>query len=181
MLQARRHSITQDLGNHRAFVLLPYAVHSFGVVEVFSLSMPIFAPTIEFSMKLGIYTDKNMKNPGLCGPGWHEPAADPNAPHPYSPEDTSDDALRYWLQFAEVYQFPHVQYFTSWDHLVQLLDAADFPAIHRAMAAFNSRKRAALHKQLGAIAQGLAERGAMPQEWSQAIAPWGSTSRLFAV
>jgi hypothetical protein len=108
-------------------------------------------------------------------------AFDLNMPYPYSPEDTSDDAVRYWLQFAEVYQFPHVQYFTSWDHLVQLLDVADFPAIHRAMAAFNTRKRAALHKQLGAIAQGLAERGAMPQEWSQAIAPWGSTSRLFAV
>jgi hypothetical protein len=40
-------------------------------------------------------------------------AFDLNTPHPYSPEDRSDEAVRYSLRFAEVYQFPHVQYILS--------------------------------------------------------------------
>jgi len=78
-------------------------------------------------------------------------AFDLNTSHPYSREDRSDDAVRYTLRFAEVYQFPHVQYITSWEHMVQLLDAADFPAIHCAMAAFNTRNRG-----LGSAAQAAA-------------------------
>jgi len=165
----------QDLGNHRAFVILPYAAHSYGVVEVFSLSIPIFTPSIEFAMELGIINDKNANDAAICGQGFQEPAADPGSPHPFSPEDRSSEAVRYWLQFAELFQFPHIQYFTSWSDLMQKLDAADFPAIHRAMAVYNSKKRVLVQNQLQRIAEGLAEQGIIPQDWSEAIAPWGSS------
>ena len=171
----------QDIANHRAVVIFPYAVHSYGVVEVFSLSVPIFTPSIEFAIELGIFHDTKVSDSFYCGSGWQEPPADPNSPHPFSPEDRSKEAVRYWLQFADLYVFPHVKYFSSWQDLVQQLDAANFPAIHQAMAAFNSKKKALVQKKLQIVADGLAERGSIPQDWFHAIAPWGSSSRLLAV
>jgi hypothetical protein len=152
------------------------------VLEVYSLSIPIFTPSIEFAMSLGIFTDRQMNNPGYCGGvQFQEPPADPNSPHPFSPEDTADEAVRYWLQFADLYQFPHVQFFNSWIDLMQKLDSANFAEIHRKMAHFNSQKKIMVKKQLQIIADGLAERGSIPQDWSQAIAPWGSSARLLAI
>ena len=167
--------LRQDLGNHRAVVMLPYAVHSYGVVEVFSLSIPIFTPTIDFALELQLFTDKNVADMCIhyCGAEFIPPPADPNSPHPFSPEDRSLEAQRYWLRFGDLYQYPYIQYFKSWVDLIDQLNAADFLAIHRNMTAFNVKRRGAVERALKGIAESLPARGTIPQDWSQAIAPWG--------
>ena len=56
--------------------------------------------------------------------------------HPYSPNiDMSVDAEAesYWLQFADFYEWPHIQYFDSYDHLKKILPNTQFESIHSAM------------------------------------------------
>ena len=56
--------------------------------------------------------------------------------HPYSPNiDMSEDAESesYWLQFADFYEWPHIQYFDSYYHLKKLLRDTNFDSIHTSM------------------------------------------------
>ena len=58
--------------------------------------------------------------------------------HPYSPNiDMLEDAEAesYWLQFADFYEWPHIQYFDSYDNLKDLLHRAkwQFKSIHEEM------------------------------------------------
>ena len=56
--------------------------------------------------------------------------------HPYSPNiDMSVDAEAesYWLQFADFYEWPHIQYFDSYDHLKKILPNTQFESIHSVM------------------------------------------------
>ena len=56
--------------------------------------------------------------------------------HPYSPNiDMLEDAEAesYWLQFADFYEWPHIQYFDSYDNLKDLLHKAKFESIHEEM------------------------------------------------
>ena len=56
--------------------------------------------------------------------------------HQYSPNlDLVEDpeAEMYWLQMADFYEWPHIQYFDDLQHLKALLNATDFLAIHNAM------------------------------------------------
>jgi hypothetical protein len=163
----------QDICNHRAVVLLPYAVHSYGITEVFSLSIPIFAPSIDFALELGLFIDKNVNDDVYCGKSFQPPAADPASPHPFSPEDRSTEAQYYWLQFADLYQYPHIQYFQSWENLVMQLDTTDFHAIHLKMTAYNSKRRVEIEHLLARVAEEISPRGIVREQWSHAIAPWG--------
>ena len=56
--------------------------------------------------------------------------------HPYSPNiDILEDAEAesYWLQFADFYDWPHIQYFDSLNNLKELLRKANFQWIHETM------------------------------------------------
>ena len=35
--------------------MLPYAVHSYGILEPYSLSIPMFAPSIEFAIRANLF------------------------------------------------------------------------------------------------------------------------------
>jgi hypothetical protein len=43
----------------------------------------------------------------------------PSAAVAHDPNNDADEAaVKYWLQFSEFYQWPHVQTFDSWDQLI---------------------------------------------------------------
>ena len=39
----------------------------------------------------------------------------------------------YWLQYADFYDWPHIQHFDSYDHLTELLLKANLSSIHQDM------------------------------------------------
>jgi len=56
--------------------------------------------------------------------------------HLYSPSllfDESPEDEMYWLQYADFVDFPHIQYFDSYEHLVQIIPRANLKQIHEAM------------------------------------------------
>jgi len=55
--------------------------------------------------------------------------------------DLDEDAINYWLQFADFYQWPHIIYFESVEDLVNKMQTVDLTEISRRMAKYNDRVR----------------------------------------
>ena len=143
------------VAKHPAAVVLPYAVLSYGMTELYALNVPIFAPTLEWAARLRshLFYDRRHNAPLDCKENsMTRPPKHPDAPHPFSPEDDSVEARRHWLQFADVYQWPHVTYFGSFAELASKLRQADLRAIRRAMAAHNAVRQARVRDAWAAVA-----------------------------
>ena len=153
-------------------VLLPYAVLSYGITEVYALGVPLFVPSIRFLVDLGLLTDKNTNSPSYCGPGFVPPPQHPSSLHPFSPEDPSREAQTYWAQFADIYQWPHITTFESWQHLAKLLDAADFGGIHARVVAHNAVRMRDITKTLEVTTAQIQTGRIIPPTWEQAEALW---------
>ena len=54
------HYELQQISDHRAIVLLPYAVLSYGITELYALGIPIFVPSIEFLVQLKLVYDRTL-------------------------------------------------------------------------------------------------------------------------
>ncbi|EOD14042.1 hypothetical protein EMIHUDRAFT_211980 [Emiliania huxleyi CCMP1516] len=129
----------EDVASHPLAVLLPYSMHSYGLVQAYSLGIPLLAPSLRLLSALHVAT-------GLCshkGPGntpWRPSSGErrrvpflnrwsikdarawfaappPSADVPCCASEPNDActpaAAAQWLQFAEWYQWPHVTYFDS--------------------------------------------------------------------
>ena len=62
-----------------------------------------------------------------AGVNGHRPSnstipAHPSQGHVPDPNDeTSENSIRYWIGFSDFYQMPHITYYNSTDHLVNVL------------------------------------------------------------
>ena len=146
----------EDLIKHPAIISLPYSVMSLRTTELYSMGIPMFFPSLKFFQN---FTDPWSK---LWGMGWDRTMTsapycttcrgytyDPDleikmrpsidlkySSHVYSPNlDMAEEpeAEMYWLQFADFYDWPHIQYFDDYDHLKELLLTADLKKIHQNM------------------------------------------------
>jgi hypothetical protein len=142
------HYQLQQIANHRAVILLPYAVLSYGITELYALGIPIFVPSIDFIVHLKLVRDRTLIDPFYCGRKLKfkdMPKQHPSSNHPYSPEDiVLPEAIRYWLQFADYYQLPYIQTFSSWVELIVKLSKTDFKTVHENMHQENLRRKADL-------------------------------------
>ena len=80
-----------------------YAVLSYGITELYAMGVPIFIPTIRFMVSLRTISDRSMSE-WYCGGGYEKLKQHPSSSHPFNPDSLEDDALTYWLQFADFYQ-----------------------------------------------------------------------------
>ena len=132
---------TRDLVSHPAVISLPYSVMSFRFVELYSLGIPLFIPSLKFFANIGgLGHDRTSTSEPYCkkDPGLEKkmrPGFDLST-HLYSPNiDFSEDpeAELYWLQYSDFYDWPHIQHFDDYDHLKELVLQADLQSIHRDM------------------------------------------------
>jgi hypothetical protein len=140
----------EALGRHQAIISLPYSVMSYRTTELYALGVPLFIPSIKFYMnyynekykRFGFGSDRTMTTPPYCKSNpelehkTRPKIGSPNSIHPYSPnveilEDVESE--NYWLQFADFYDWPHIQYFDDYEHLKKLLIETNFAAVHSAM------------------------------------------------
>ena len=139
-----------DLVSHRAAIYLPYAVMSYKITELYSLSIPLFMPSMEYlHHKRTVAGDRTFVTPPYCrNPSMDkEMKAHPSSIHPYSPNaDLEQDAEAefYWLQLADFFQFPHIIYFDNVQDLERKLSTTDFDQVHKLMVEENERKKEAL-------------------------------------
>jgi hypothetical protein len=78
------------------------------------------------------------------------------APHPSQShlpdpnDEQNQDSVRYWIKFSDFYQMPHITYYNSVDHLVQILEKATPANLRKTsglMREYNARVKVALVTQ----------------------------------
>lgn len=134
-----------DLTAHPLAVLLPYSMHSYGLVQAYALGIPLLAPSLSLLSQLHVtFGICNHKGPGnvpwrrsaqrdrvpfdtwawllQSKRTWHSPPPSDNGPCcAHDPNDACDTtAAGRWLQFADWYQWPNVTYFDSVQELLEL-------------------------------------------------------------
>ena len=159
------HFSISQLANHRAAVLFPYAVMSYGITELYAMGVPLFVPSIHMTMANDdLYPwDRTMTGTKVyCGEKNDSiPEKHPLSKHTQSPESFTKEAKEYWLKFADIHLWPHIQHFDNISDLVVKLEKADLHQIHNAMVAENSNRMATLDEGWKTIAAGM---DAVPRE-----------------
>lgn len=133
-----------DLTAHPGIVYFPYQVSMSSFTEQYRMNIPMFFPTITLLSKWHIeyqmvrqrtwsgYLHKTSSASLIRGLRTDIP--DPN-------NDVDEDAVKYWLQFADFYQWPHLIYFDSVTDLVNKMLTVDLQEISRRMKEFNEKER----------------------------------------
>jgi hypothetical protein len=165
------HFELRNLVAHRAAVLFPYVAHnSFGIVELYALGIPIFVPSPEFLLQLGIVDDRLMTTGDYCGPGaWFAPRHAQSL-HGPSPESAAPDDSLYWLRLAEFYQLPLITTFSSFADLAAKLEAAgDFVELRGAVARRLEKWEGELLAQWAALVERIPKGRAVPRSYEEAL------------
>ena len=140
------HYSFKDLAAHPAIVIIPYQVSIMSLFEYYAIGIPLFVPSLELLVQWQIkylLLDELSWNCvfGRCDEK-SAIVAHPNSPHRGTdPNDIlNTDNLRYWLKFADFYQWPGVLFFESWSDLFHQVQHTDFAVVSRTMMNFNAEK-----------------------------------------
>ena len=96
-------------------ILLPFAVSSYCITELYALCVLLIVLTVRFIEELAplpplIY---NIMLSGIyyCWPKWVAQNQHQQSRHQFSLEDQSPAAWWFWLQYADFYTWPHIPTF----------------------------------------------------------------------
>lgn len=110
--------------------------------ELYRMNVPLFAPSValltEWEVKHKVMSER------IYWSRAPQPAAYPNTTRLSPNTRSSKSALQHWLALSDIYVFPNVTYFDSWEQLLVLLREADLPAISAAMSRANAEMLADL-------------------------------------
>ncbi len=117
----------EELADFQGVVHLPYNASVMSIFEQFQAAIPLFFPAREFMAELYeqglVLSEISFKRVEQLPPA---PGRDPN--------NYADTALvMEWLERADFYQLPHLEYFQSFPHLDELLTRVDLQAISQRM------------------------------------------------
>lgn len=134
-----------DIATHPAVVIVPYANSVMSVIEYYRMGLPIFAPSLQLLATWQVQRlildelswaciSGHCNGPSLIQPHERSPhrGTDPN-------NLTDYDSMLHWLQFADFYNWPAVQYYDSWEDLFQKLISVELDEIHAEMMVFNAK------------------------------------------
>ena len=142
---------------HPAMVFIPYSVNAFKQTELYSVSMPLVMPSINYFRTHYFGSDRTCGSKYYCNkPEVGERPGHPSSKHPYSPnvEVKGDNVVKedleaelYWLKFADFFTRPHILHFDNCSHLDQLLHNTDFSEVHNNLNNEVKRKQEKLLNQ----------------------------------
>ena len=125
------HYELKDLLDYRAVIVLPYSITNTKSVEQYEMDIPFLAPSPEFALELGLFNDRTATYDPYCSKtaftDSQHPEPDMNTPYEFSPNarflynDSATDEL-FWISFSEIYLWPCIEYFSSWNDLNEKLD-----------------------------------------------------------
>jgi hypothetical protein len=122
---------------HPGVIFVPYTVSVMTFFEYYRLAIPIFAPSLEL---LALLEATRSTTTERIYNGFEQPYGF----LPHSPNALGDaHGTRFWLNFSDIFTFPHIIHFDSPEHLAQLLHQAtddSLAAVSRDMAAYNARQ-----------------------------------------
>lgn len=121
----------ENLAAHPAVLINPYSAFSISMVELYQLNLPFFIP--DDSLLVDAMEDvrlnplyQNKEAVALLESAY--PVS--SSGYPYSPNDSSSKAQRFWLQFMFFNQVKHAQHWTDPEDLFRKLYLNDLCQIH---------------------------------------------------
>lgn len=133
----------QDLANHPAMIHMPYQVSVMSFFEQYRMNLPLFYPSLDFLVDLqlnyAVLSERTWAR--IHGRGAIEKSDIPkhiSYKGQYDPNNERDrTSMRYWLALSDFYIKPHIQYYDSWDDLIQKLLTVDLRAVSEKMKQHN--------------------------------------------
>jgi hypothetical protein len=133
----------EDLAHHPGIIYAPYQVSVMSLFEQYRMNIPLFFPSLDLLTRwqydhqvvsertwdqtlYGIRPQRSNINGVLTD------LPDPN-------NEFDRNAIRYWLNFSDFYQWPHIIYYESTNDLIEKLLSTDLPMISRKMKAYNKQ------------------------------------------
>lgn len=136
----------ENLAKHPAVLMNPYSAFSISMVELYHLNIPFFVP--DDSLLVNAMGDvrlyplyQTQEEVARLEAAYPVSASG----YPYSPNDESAEAQKYWLQFMFFNQVEHAQHWTDPEDLFRKLYLNDLRELHDRMQAEN---RALFKEQL---------------------------------
>ena len=133
-----------DIAAHPGVIYVPYQVSMVSLTEHYRMNIPLFFPSLnlltKWHMKHQVVRQrtwdgyKMKRGNGSLIRGLQTDIPDPN-------NDYDEESVKYWLQFADFYRWPHIVYFDSVDDLVQKLATVNLTEISAAMKQHNIKAR----------------------------------------
>ena len=132
-----------DLAAHPGIVYIPYQVSMVSLTEQYRMNIPLFFPSIDLLtvwhaeyqvVRQRTWAGYLMRRSSASSlPGVIQ-APDPN-------NDVDQDAIKFWLKYADFYQWPHITYYDSVEDLVTKLATTDLKAVSDRMKEHNAEVR----------------------------------------
>ncbi|CAF0809617.1 unnamed protein product [Didymodactylos carnosus] len=126
-----------QLIRHPAIIHIPYQVSTMSLFEQYRMQIPLFFPTIdlltEWHLKYRIVSERTWDNPARKMSrikGVLKNVPDPN-------NEFDGEAVRYWLKYADFYQWPNIIYFNSTDDLIWKLSNTNLTHVSLQMKSYN--------------------------------------------
>ena len=129
-----------DLTAHRGIVHVPYQVSVMSLFEQYRMNIPLFFPSLDLLtdwqfryhvMKERTWGQVRGRIPeGSPIPGVKEGVPDPN-------NEKDKDAIKYWIQYADFYTFPHIILYNSVDDLIFKMETTDLNKVSDKMKKYN--------------------------------------------
>jgi hypothetical protein len=150
-----------EIVKHPGIIYVPYQVSLMSLFEQYRMNIPLFFPTLdlltEWHYTFHVIDERtwdgvngNRKNastiPGVLGPD----IPDPN-------NEFDRGAIRYWLNFSDFYQWPHITYYNSTDDLAMKLTTTNLVEISENMKIYNENLKRSLHDQWRQIIERISE------------------------
>lgn len=138
----------ETLAQHPAVLYIPYQVSVMSFYEQYRMGIPIIAPSLELLTSWHmdyLMVSERTWDTVLANSPKHGSAVSrhPDADEPYDPNDEFNrEAVRWWLQWADFYHFPHIIQFDSWEALVNKLAKVDLEAVSKAQLEFSAQQEA---------------------------------------
>lgn len=169
------HLVLNNAANHPAVVYFPNSVASYLFVELYSLAVPLFVPsmTLLLSQRLAS-VDRTLSGDAYCKNADLDSVMSPHpaSNHPYSPsvEGSKDaEAEAYWLQFSDIFHFPHVVYFDDFADLGKKLEKVNFDGIHNLMVKENLKRKEELVQNWCKVSQVIEKNRKLPKDYQTAL------------
>jgi len=133
-----------DLTKYAGVVVWPYSITNGKSVEQYAMNIPMFAPTAEFAKTL--INDRTATYGPYCArlTSAMHPEKHKDSPYEFNPNvriDTNGNSVekdvKFWISFAEIYRWPCVRYFESFEELFSLLEKSDLDKMSACMRQAN--------------------------------------------
>jgi hypothetical protein len=138
----------EDLANHPAIIHVPYQVSIMSLFEQYRMNIPLVFPSLDLLTQwhdeYGLVNEKTWDQTlyGISPDGSRIDGVLTNVPDPNN--DLNRTSIRYWLNFSDFYQWPHIIYFESTDDLIEKLSSTNFELVSKKMKKYNKQVSANL-------------------------------------